>query len=153
MVSRDIKVRMAEYTLRLGEVVREEFGQEMLEKLIRRAAKKSAEQKAEDLLQIPSYKRHGATADRLRRMLIAFNGKHVRVSDNGTTIKVENPECPCLPPFVEQAEQFGFEPEEVRKMACMLCMPCYSKGAQFAGVGFGGKLTDKGCWMSFTAKC
>lgn len=153
MADGNIKVRMAEYTLRLGEVVREEFGQEKLEELIRRAAKKSAEQKAKDLIQIPLHKRHGAIADRLRKMLIAFNGKHVRVSDNGTSIKIENPECPCLPPFVGQAEQFGFEPEEVRKMACMLCMPCYSKGAQFSGVVFGGKLTDKGCRMSFTAKC
>lgn len=152
--SENLKRRMAEYVLEIGQAIKNLDGLAALEKRVHLAARASADQKAKDLKSIALAERHQALAERLRRMLCDFGGKatQISVSDGGVTQIVDNPICPCLPPFVSQAEQFGFKPKEVRKLACMICMPSYARGAQLVGVKFGGKLTEKGCWMSFSRK-
>lgn len=152
--NQSLKLRMARYVLGIGRVVKDLDGQEALEKRVQLAADVLAQQKAGDLGATAPAERHQKLAERLRRMLHDFGGENIQISTNngGITQMVDNPECPCLHPFVSQAGQFGFKPEEVRRLACMICMPNYAKGARLAGVDFKGKLTPNGCWMSFSRK-
>lgn len=153
MANQSLGKRMARYVLGIGKVIKDLDGKETLEKRVRAAADVLANNKADDLGATAHDERHRKLAERLRRMLRDFGAKNIQISaDNDRTQKVDNPKCPCLHPFVSQAEQFGFKPEEVHRLACMICMPNYAKGARLAGVEFRGKLTLNGCWMSFSRR-
>jgi len=140
---------MAGYVLGLGQAIKESDGQAALKARIRLAAEKSGEQKAGDLMSVPPAERHQALAERLQNMLHDFGGTHVPISAKGTERTIDNPTCPCLPPFVGQASRFGFGPDEVRRYACMICMPAYAKAAKLLGLQFKGTLSENGCVMSF----
>lgn len=149
-----LKRRMAWYVLSLGAAIQEMDGPGALEERIKLATKKVAELKATELMLIAEDQRYIALANRLCVMLENFSGGniHVSASDEGAAKTVNNPVCPCLPPFVTEAESFGFKPEEVRKYACMICMGSYSVGAKLTGVRFAGKLTTDGCMMNFSLR-
>jgi hypothetical protein len=149
-----LKRRMAWYVLSLGVAIKEMDGVAVLNERIQLATKKIAMLKSAELESIAPAERHQALAERLDRMLGDFGGENIQVSvsGGGTTQTINNPECPCLPPFISQADLFGFGPEEVRKYACMICMGSYSGGAKLTGIKFSGKLTAGGCWMSFSLR-
>ncbi len=143
---------MAGYVLGLGQAIKDSDGRAALETRIRHAAEKSGERKADDLASVPRTRQHQALAERLRDMVHDFGGTHIETSAKGYDSSVDNPGCPCLSPFVDQARRFGFSREEVHRFACMICMPSYAKAAQVLGVEFKGNLTERGCVMRFSHK-
>lgn len=147
-----LKLQMAGYVLGMGQAIKDADGRGALKAHIRHAAEKSGERKADELASVPQTQKHQALAERLRDMLHVFGGTNINTSSEGRDYYVDNPACPCLPPFVDQAERFGFSPDEVHRYACMICMPSYAKAARILGVDFKGALTGSGCVMHFLHK-
>lgn len=144
-----LSLRMAGYVLGLGQAIKDSDGRVALEAHIRSVAEKSGERKADDLASVPRTQQYQALAERLRNMLHDFGGTNIETSAKDCDSSVDNPACPCLSPFVDQARRFGFSRDEVHRFACMICMPSYAKAAQVLGVEFRGTLTERGCVMHF----
>jgi hypothetical protein len=146
--------RMLEYIFSIAQAVKN-LGGEALEELIKLAAESLAEQKIKSLEPVAPIERSKVLAERFCLMLNDFgklDEEEIRVWHTGTGDGqiVNNPVCPCLPMFLSQAENFGFSPQEVHNLACMMCMSGYKMGAQLSGVKFNGRLTENGCWMRFS---
>ena len=151
-MNNSLKLRMAGYVLGLGQAIKESDGQSALENRIRLAAEASGQHKANDLASVSVILRHQALAERLCKMLKDFGSTKVPISGEDKGCTVNNPTCPCLPPFVDQAQRFGFSRDEARKYSCMICMPSYAQAAQALGIKFKGTLTEHGCVMRFCHK-
>ncbi|MBI2130081.1 hypothetical protein HYU07_07700 [Candidatus Woesearchaeota archaeon] len=143
-----LKLRTTGYILGICQAIRERGGDEELRKVIDLSAKNSAYNvKVEKLAQLSN--KAEALGKELEALLNEFDTSDAAVIQDLSKYRIENPNCGCLPPFMQLAEKYGFTKTEARSYACRRCMPSYEEAAIHLGLGFNGKLTKNGCFMEF----
>lgn len=143
-----LKLRTVGYILGICQAIRQKGGDKELREIIDQAARNSAHTiKVENLRDLPN--KAEALGNELEGMLQDFDTQYITPTQSEGTYRVDNPNCGCLPPFLQLAERYGFTQEEARDYACRRCMPSYKEVAIQSGLGFQGKLTEKGCFMEF----
>lgn len=144
-----LKLRTVRYILGICQAIREGSGEQELRRIIDLAAKNSAHNiKAENLRD--SSNTAETLGKELETMLQDFNTPNITTAQDEKKYRVDNPTCGCLPPFIEQAERYGFTEKEARDYTCRRCMPSYRETAIKLGLGFKGRLTGNGCFMEFS---
>jgi hypothetical protein len=138
---------IASHAMGICRTIKEKLGTAVLKDIIDEAAKNSGKAKADklSLSKNPAYD----LAMLLEGMLKEFGTKDIAINQEPSSLTVNNPACGCLPPFVTQAEEYGFGKKEARNYACRRCMPSYQEASKLLEVKFKGRLTKEGCFMQF----
>ena len=79
-------------------------------------------------------------------------GSDYRVDGSDVSRKVTLTECGCIKSVTEVAEDYGLKPSQAKGIFCGACMNGYRKAAKILNVEFGGKLSEKGCVMTFSTE-
>ncbi len=94
--------------------------------------------------------------DSLSRNLVesmgeTFNSDY-RVEGNESSRTVVLDRCGCIESVLETAATYDMTRVQAKSIFCGACMSGYRKAASTLGLEFKGKLSEKGCSMSFSEK-
>ena len=80
-----------------------------------------------------------------------FNSDYrVESEDSSSTVTLDR--CGCIESVLETAGNYDMPWVQAKSIFCGACMSGYRKAASALGLGFNGKLSEKGCMMSFSEK-
>ena len=80
-----------------------------------------------------------------------FNSDYsVDDADSSRTVTLSR--CGCIESVLDTAHMYNMTAPRAKSIFCGACMNSYKKAASTLGLGFKGKLSEKGCAMSFSEK-
>ena len=80
-----------------------------------------------------------------------FNSDY-RVDDTDSSRTVTLSRCGCIEAVIDTAPVYNMTAPRAKSIFCGACMNSYKKAASTLGLGFKGRLSEKGCTMGFSEK-
>ncbi len=92
---------------------------------------------------------HSLTKNLADSMGETFNSDYrVETMESSQTVTLDR--CGCIESVLKTAETYDMSQVQAKSIFCGACMSGYRKAAHALDIGFNGKLSEKGCTMSFS---